>query len=719
MCKQGLPNMHVKMNSSHHRCICSLNQSSADMGLGKTIQAIALILSNPPAGHKYTSALEQETQKENAAPQTHTHMNIPPPTKTAVKQVKLPILQRLLMAAGISVTASKKDALVNLCMESLASGKLSVKAYYLGLTTKSLTTRTSSTTTTATNKTTLIICPVSVMSNWVEQIESHVQPGTLRVGIYHGPERESVLANLDTLDVLVASYNTVAHDYGKGDDGDDFEQAPSKKQKGVSIFHHTFHRILLDEAHMIRNSKTRVFKACFSLRAHLKWALTGTPLQNKAEDVHSLFEFLGVEPLGDPQVFRRAISQPLQQGDPVGLSRLRVMMAHVALRRNKQVANLNMPNKSVEFRAIDFPPDNAHKWIHDALFQTARCAFAATLSEGDAGALKNYSSIFESMLRIRQACCSGVLVPKARLERAEAVLQEIQGLDKPLTAAEGMVLLEKLNGTFQDESTECAVCLMDMDESECVILRSCSHVCCEPCLSKVGEVSGKCPFCRVKFSLTDMIRKSAASKAIERGDHGGSKLSGSKEELGPSPKIQALLAAIDEMNADEKGVIFSQFTGFLDEIEIFMKAEGHTFARIDGTKSALQRIDAMKRFSSIDNDGPRFMICSLHAAGTGINLTRGNHVFMMDTWWNKAVEMQAMDRVHRLSQTRSVRVVRFIMAGTIEERMVALQESKAAMGKGAMEKLKPEEARKLRIGEFRKLFELDVASSPVVEIDDR
>ena len=674
------------------------------MGLGKTIQAISLMLSNrPSSGSHYMES------NENAAPTTI-------PSKGMVQKIGIPILQRILSDAGISMTSGTKEAVVKCCMEALKSGKLSVEAYHAGLNAFKPRQTTIHTFTVSQPITTLILCPVSVISNWLQQIEMHVQHGTLRVGMYHGTDRFSVLLNLDTIDVLVASYNTVAHDFGKLNRQGGTEPE-KKKTKSTSIFDHTFHRIILDEAHMIRNTKTRLFKACSSLKAELKWALTGTPLQNKVDDLYSLFSFLGVEPLGDSQVFRRAIVQPLMQGDPTGLSRLRVMMAHVALRRNKQAANLNIPEKVVELRAVEFPQDNVHKIIHDTLFRTARFALAATLSDDNA-ALKNYASIFETLLRIRQACCSGMLVPKAHLERAELVLQEIQGLDdtKPLTAVEGMALLEKLKGTFQDEATECAVCLTDMEESECVILRACSHIFCQPCLSKVGEISGKCPFCRVDFVAADMIRKSVACNAVaicnvSVGESTASKL---MENIGVSPKIEALLVAIDEMLDDEKGVIFSQFTKFLDEIENHMRARGHTFARIDGTKSAPQRIDAIRKFNS-KGDGPRFMICSLHAAGTGINLTRGNHVFMMDTWWNKAVEMQAMDRVHRLSQTRNVRIVRFVMANTIEERMVDLQESKAAMSKGAMEKLKPEEVRRLRLGEFRTLFDLHDVSP--IEID--
>ena len=80
---------------------------------------------------------------------------------------------------------------------------------------------------------------------------------------------------------------------------------------------------------------------------------------------------------------------------------------------------------------------------------------------------------------------------------------------------------------------------------------------------------------------------------------------------------------------------------------------------------------------------------------------------MMDTWWNSAVELQAFDRVHRIGQTREVRVVRFVAADSIESRMVDLQEAKAAMGKGAFENLSKEEKKKARMGDVKRLLELD------------
>ena len=79
----------------------------------------------------------------------------------------------------------------------------------------------------------------------------------------------------------------------------------------------------------------------------------------------------------------------------------------------------------------------------------------------------------------------------------------------------------------------------------------------------------------------------------------------------------------------------------------------------------------------------------------------------MDTWWNVAVENQAMDRIHRIGQERDVRVIRFVMKNSVEQRMVELQEAKSLQAKGSLEKLKAEEKRKARLGDLKGLLNLD------------
>ena len=186
----------------------------------------------------------------------------------------------------------------------------------------------------------------------------------------------------------------------------------------------------------------------------------------------------------------------------------------------------------------------------------------------------------------------------------------------------------------------------------------------------------------------------------------------SDDELAASPKIAALLQSIGQISDEsEKGVALSQFTGYLDVIGDALEAAGHSHTRIDGKMNTQKRIAAMADFNSNSEDSPRFILCSLMAAGTGINLTRGNHVFLMDLWWNKAVEDQAMDRCHRVGQERDVFVTKFVMEGSVEERIIQMQDAKYALGKGTLEKLSAQEMRQARVSALCDLFQVEPKGS--------
>jgi SNF2 family DNA or RNA helicase len=148
----------------------------------------------------------------------------------------------------------------------------------------------------------------------------------------------------------------------------------------------------------------------------------------------------------------------------------------------------------------------------------------------------------------------------------------------------------------------------------------------------------------------------------------------------------------------------------LDIIQTQLHKAGHTLTRIDGSMSREARAEAMAKFDTKGTDSadtPRLILCSLKASGVGINLTRANHVFLMDPYWNVATEDQAMDRVHRIGQTRPVKVVRFVMKDSIEERFLRVQSAKAALGKGSMEKLGKEEQNKAKLTAMKDLFEVE------------
>ncbi len=148
-----------------------------------------------------------------------------------------------------------------------------------------------------------------------------------------------------------------------------------------------------------------------------------------------------------------------------------------------------------------------------------------------------------------------------------------------------------------------------------------------------------------------------------------------------SSKVDTLVEALADAASDgHKALVFSQWTSMLDLIEPRLRGEGISFTRLDG--STADRAGVVARFQR--DDGPPVMLISLKAGGTGLNLTAADHVFLLDPWWNPAVEDQAADRAHRIGQDKPVFVYRLVAKDTVEEGILALQERKRAIADSAL-----------------------------------
>lgn len=148
-----------------------------------------------------------------------------------------------------------------------------------------------------------------------------------------------------------------------------------------------------------------------------------------------------------------------------------------------------------------------------------------------------------------------------------------------------------------------------------------------------------------------------------------------------SGKMDALDSLLDEiLEEDHKVLVFSQFLGALDRAERTCRRRGWKFSRLTG--STTDRETPIARFR--DNPDLRVFLLSLRAGGVGINLTAADYVVLLDPWWNPAVEAQAVDRAHRMGQTRPVMAYRLITAETIEEKVLELQEKKKGLAAGAL-----------------------------------
>ncbi len=149
----------------------------------------------------------------------------------------------------------------------------------------------------------------------------------------------------------------------------------------------------------------------------------------------------------------------------------------------------------------------------------------------------------------------------------------------------------------------------------------------------------------------------------------------------PCAKLDALVEQLgDVIGGGHRALVFSQFTGFLTKARERLDREGISFCYLDGRTRRRDRV--LERFK--EGADPVFLI-SLKAGGSGLNLTEAGYCFLLDPWWNPAIEAQAIDRVHRIGQTRQVMAYRLIARDTVEEKVVALAGRKADLFSGVMD----------------------------------
>lgn len=166
-------------------------------------------------------------------------------------------------------------------------------------------------------KGTLVVCPTSVLSNWAEQAVAHFAPDRLSVFQYHGANRE--LYEAGQYDLVLTTYGCLALELDPPGVAKGREKIGKKRKKVggqafCSLMDTQWRRVVLDEAHTIRNNRTKANQASCALKSTFRWCITGTPLQNKPEDIQSLLAFVRAAPLDDPHVFNRGnVTCPFSQ----------------------------------------------------------------------------------------------------------------------------------------------------------------------------------------------------------------------------------------------------------------------------------------------------------------------------------------------------------------------------------------------------------------------
>ncbi|KAI9289338.1 SNF2 family N-terminal domain-containing protein [Umbelopsis sp. AD052] len=561
--------------------------------------------------------------------------------------------------------------------------------------------------------TTLIVCPMSLLGQWRDEFLRGSKENTLKVEVYYGTSRDSSLVsrlqswNGAAPDVLITTYGTVLSEWMSDSNTKDLQSG---------LYSVDFWRVILDEAHHIKNRLSKTSKACSALSANRRWVVTGTPIQNKLDDLYALVHFLKHEPWSNYSFWRAFITIPFQNKDVRAYDVVQTVLEPIVLRRTKTMRDaqgnllVTLPSKQIDIEYLDFTPEEQD--IYNSLYTDSKTKFSYFCAAGKA--LSNYASIFQLLMRLRQVSCHPYLVVKDGIDKEsgsvslEELLEKFQNstsLDAKSGASPGdqntygINVLQRLKSQQigeEEGDSECAICF---ESAESAVLMPCMHMACRACvldfLQKREDdgLPGECPICRhgpiSEANLLEVIkkrRKSNISDAVEMATSDKKKETVTfnlrrSDGFKTSSKLDALLRHLRQTLGEKtstgepiKSVVFSQFTTFLDLIEVALTIEGMPFTRLDGTQSQLQREKALKEFREGDIT---VMLISLRAGGVGLNLTCASKVYMMDPWWNFATEAQAIDRVHRLGQKQEVTVKRFIMRSTVEEKILAIQERKS------------------------------------------
>ncbi|KAF8119800.1 P-loop containing nucleoside triphosphate hydrolase protein [Boletus edulis] len=517
----------------------------------------------------------------------------------------------------------------------------------------------------------LVIAPTVAIMQWYNEITAHAEGMTALV--WHGASRIVDPQELKQYDVVLTSYAVVESCFRKQESG--FKRKGHIVKNASPLHQVKWNRIVLDEAHGIKERSTNTAKACFELNGKKKWCLSGTPLQNRVGELYSIIRFLGrdpfayyfckrcdcrslhwkfsdkrscdgmyLSPLNDTCLWNNEILTPIQKNGMEGpgkraFRRLRLLLECMMLRRTKiQCAD-----------DLGLPPSNEEKELYLSLFTDAKRQFS---TYADSGTVLN-----SEITRMRQMACHPDLVLRSK------------GNGNMFFSSEGL-----------SEATVCRLC---NDTAEDAILAKCRHIfdreCMRQYLSTPGGINPECPVCHLPLTINlegPALELESTLPTAKQGIIGRLNLDAWRS----SSKIEALVEELSNLRTQDtstKSIVFSQFVNFLDLIAFKLQGAGFQICQLEGTMSPQARDATIQYF--MNNVHVTVFLISLKAGGVALNLTEASRVYLMDSWWNPAVEYQAMDRIHRLGQHRPIQAIKLVIEDSIESRIVQLQEKKSAM----------------------------------------
>ena len=475
----------------------------------------------------------------------------------------------------------------------------------------------------------LIVCPAGLIKNWTNEFISHTDIDNNMLFEYHGVSRIENFKKCEAK-IIITSYNIL--------------------EKDCYLQNIKWGKIILDEAHYIRNSKTKMSGAVMNLECNSKWILTATPYFNGMNDYFAYFKFMfGVfENL-------KEWKKEYNNKDYKSIKALNELIKKHSIMYKKSDVLKEIPK--TEYVDIQLNFTNVEREFYDALKSYCKIRIKKIYQQKinpkiNTNALSNLmnSNMLTLLLRLRQCCDSFQNIKMERLKNAK-------------TLKEATKLLYFYNSQkVLDE--ECPICY---DEKADHIADPCGHKCCQKCWKQLK--SKNCPMCRQEIIEIKHVNDQNLHEENTNED----------KVVFQSSKIQKIKELTNKLlNDGKKVIIVSQWVTMIDLVKRSIETTEATEATeatqgtdgisvvLDGRSSLEKRHQRVMKFQ---ND-PNCRICyiSLMSSAEGINLNASDTVIMVDEWFNEGKIKQVEERVSRIGQVSGqIKVYRIIINNSVEE----------------------------------------------------
>ncbi|CAH8863785.1 unnamed protein product [Trichobilharzia szidati] len=583
-----------------------------DLGLGKTLQTICILAGSH---HELKQSLLSKKTKQSKSNKEENASSMKKLKSTTDKKKKKP-------SKSMPTSSMKKELDESNQSPVTMNDELSNKELGLPLS--------------------LVICPSTLCGHWSHEIQHYAQTDDLKPLIYAGNPavRQSLLSKFHQYDVIITSYDSVRSD--------------------IEYFQSiNWNYVILDEGHIIKSSKSKVTRAVKQLIAQHRLILTGTPIQNRVSELWSLFDFLMPEFLGTEQHFLAKFARPVavsrdvkaskadQRAGQLALEKLHRLVLPFMLRRLKEDVMQDLPPKIIQDFACKMTP--IQRKLYESFQKTDEGKQLMNIVGSTSASASSHSANATTATGKQQSTyISSVVVSHG----FQAVRYFQAVCNHPcLVLKSGHPMLDEIKWEFGIQSTDQlrSIHLSGKLLALCRLLTDCG------------------------FGSPNLSNNMPGTSSSSNGNNSSLTSSGSSTSLANIASASNDFYANRSLLSQHRALIFFQTREMLQLTADMLRElfPWITATRLDGSIPVGERHNRVVRFNqdpSID-----IMLLTTAVGGLGLNLTGADTVIFVEHDWNPCKDLQAMDRAHRIGQSRTVNVYRLITEDSIEEQIMNLQ----------------------------------------------